>query len=154
HDSANDFSVNAGIRQYDTGFNDLNAVNMGGPGAGAGALSGGGSLNVDNRTTINDQSVNQKITTSAGSGGAAIAVGGDADGGWGGPAFSGAAGGDTGNGGDAEGDGGTGVGVGLGGLGLGGGGDASGDGGSTQGAGDAGSLAGGGSAAGGDGGNG
>lgn len=49
--SINDDSVNAGVREYNTGFGDLAGVVAG----------GGGDLLIDNRSTILDQSVNQNI---------------------------------------------------------------------------------------------
>ncbi|GAA5038153.1 hypothetical protein ACFQRL_01315 [Microbacterium fluvii] len=67
--STDDNSVNAGVRSYNTGFGDF-----------AGAGGGSGTVDIDNRATIVDQSINGNVDGSADIGSYASAVVGSGDG--------------------------------------------------------------------------
>jgi hypothetical protein len=76
--STDDHSIHVGNRDYNTGFGDLTV----GGGAAAAAAAGEGSLSIDGRATIVDQSVNQNIDAGLvfqhGSSSAVVASGDDA----------------------------------------------------------------------------
>lgn len=66
----NDYSTSIGVRQYNTGFGDLNLGGLTGMSAGKGYGHGGGAgdvdVSIDNRSLQLDQSVNQMIETGDG----------------------------------------------------------------------------------------
>lgn len=69
----NDHSTSIGIRQYDTGFGDLNLGGLGGMAAAGKSYGHGGGggdvdIDIDNRSLQLDQSVNQLINTGDGGG--------------------------------------------------------------------------------------